>query len=241
MRLNLHRNLKFFGLALCVSLLPLVSWTFLQNIIFEGGGGFSLEMVTIGHYYFWFVIAASMAFVTFRKLSDKIVKDNLTILYNQPAFFDLAQRHFQIGVRYDDHLAIIMMDLDHFKKVNDSNNHLVGSALLKQVAEIIASNLRDTDIAARFGGDEFIVCLPRTSLPAARIVAERIKSTIASHEFHYQERRLHVTASLGVAVMRCRYQYSVERLVERADKHLYAAKAAGRNALVTDQDGEVDL
>lgn len=216
--------------------LPIVSWlVFVAPRRLE-----SLTQADLIHYFSWTIPLLIFVIWLSRRIDQKIARDNLTILYNQPAFFELAQRHFQIGVRYDDHMSIIMLDLDHFKDVNDGNNHLVGTALLKQVAEIIASDLRDTDIAARFGGDEFIICLPRTKLGSATIVAERIKEKIAGQVFKVRDRDIKVTASLGLATMRCRYKYSIDRLVERADQHLYEAKKAGRNTVVVDHMNEVD-
>ena len=136
--------------------------------------------------------------------------DNLTVLLNQTSFFRKANYHYQLGTRYHDSLSIIMIDLDHFKNVNDSNNHLMGSAVLKQVGKIIQQHLRETDVAARFGGDEFVICLPRTDLEQAQIVADRIRQIIAETEYNHKSHRCHVTASFGVCAELCNYESSAE-------------------------------
>ena len=129
-----------------------------------------------------------------------------------------------------------MMDLDFFKDVNDTNNHLVGSAVLKKVGYIINEGLRETDVAARFGGDEFVICLPRTDLEMAGIVAERLRSGIEATTFSYKEHNVKVTASFGVNSMKCSSNGSVEMVTERADHLLYKAKDAGRNRVFLDDD-----
>lgn len=164
------------------------------------------------------------------RLHRSLDMDNLTVLLNQPSFFRLAEAYFHLGIRHGDFFSIIMIDLDHFKKVNDQYNHLAGSAILKQIGQMIKADLRSTDLAARFGGDEFIICLPRTSLSQSRTVADRIREQIESTEFTYKNQKIHqITASFGVTTTRCCQQWKLDSVVEYADSLLYQAKKEGRN------------
>jgi len=163
------------------------------------------------------------------KLYQILEKDPLTDLLNQQAFFRKAADFYQLGVRYHDNAALIMMDVDYFKKVNDDHSHLVGSDALKQLAILIANQLRRTDIAARFGGDEFIIFLPRTDLERAYLVADRLRELIAATKFQYKDKSFSITASFGVVATVCRSEISIEELAEAADQLLYKAKDSGRN------------
>lgn len=159
-------------------------------------------------------------------------QDSLTRLFNQAAFFLKAEFHFNMGTRYKDNLSIVMIDIDDFKQVNDRNNHLMGSSVLRDVAQIIRESLRETDIAARFGGDEFVLCLPRTDLKMSGLVAERIRSKIEQTVFHYKDTTTSITVSMGVATMKCTQGVSLQVLTERADIELYRAKKNGKNQVV---------
>ena len=178
--------------------------------------------VTFGLFGYW--VGSSQDFLT-----HVMDQDNLTVLLNQRAFTRMAEYHYSLGTRYKDCLSVIMVDIDYFKNVNDSHNHLVGSAVLKKIGHIISDSLRETDVAARFGGDEFVICLPRTGLDKAHVVAERLRRNIEDTEFTFKDSKVRITASFGVAAMQCDEKHTVESLVESADKLLYEAKESGRN------------
>ncbi|NRA69342.1 MAG: GGDEF domain-containing protein [Pseudobacteriovorax sp.] len=218
---------KYFLWAFLFGLPPLLSGSLIaMNTNPDEDPIFVLLLV---NYVFWLVLWTWIIGRHSISLQHDVEKDSLTILYNQNAFYQKADYHFQMGVRYRDELAIVMMDIDNFKSVNDTHSHLLGSAVLKQIAEIISSNLRETDIVARFGGDEFILCLPRTSLHDAYMVANRIRQRIEDTNFVYKKSSTHITISAGVASMNCTYQENIELLVEQADENLYKAKKLGRN------------
>ncbi|MFW7379847.1 MAG: GGDEF domain-containing protein [Oligoflexus sp.] len=162
-------------------------------------------------------------------LYQVLEKDPLTELLNQQAFFRRVRDYYQLGIRYHDEVAMMMLDIDHFKEVNDQYSHFVGSQVLKQLALLIQKELRRTDIAARFGGDEFIIFLPRTDFERANLVAERLRELIATSIFVHKDHRVHISASFGVIVSRCRIDVQVEELAEAADQLLYRAKDLGRN------------
>ncbi|HEX6837347.1 MAG TPA: GGDEF domain-containing protein, partial [Polyangia bacterium] len=146
-------------------------------------------------------------------------------------YFDLrVQEEIERARRFGTSFALVMLDLDDFKRLNDTMGHLVGDRALRGVAQLAERQLRGVDLAARYGGEELAFLLPRTSLADAHAVAERIRAAIAGYDFG----GLHITASLGVAGWTEAGVTDPERLVERADAALYRAKAAGKNRVEID-------
>ncbi len=156
--------------------------------------------------------------------------DGMTGLYNRRYFFELAAREFSAAIRYQRPLTIILFDIDGFKQVNDTFGHAMGDTLLIQVAQATATQVRDVDILARYGGDEFIILLPQTDAQQAFLIAERIRESIAAIHMETDNSPFIVTLSLGVAeTIHTPHDASVEDAIRRADKALYAAKQMGRN------------
>jgi diguanylate cyclase (GGDEF)-like protein len=158
--------------------------------------------------------------------------DWLTNLYNRRHFFRLGEEEIARARRYKHAISVLMIDIDHFKHVNDNHGHSVGDEVLSTVAKRILAGLRQSDVAGRYGGEEFAIVLPETDLEsAAEIVAERLRDTIASRPIDTAEGPLRVSISVGVAGV----EHGSEKLLDaltRADAGLYAAKHAGRNRVV---------
>ena len=158
--------------------------------------------------------------------------DALTGLSNRRAFIDWATREVARSTRYSDHFSAILLDVDHFKQVNDRHGHAAGDAVLAAVSRLMASIVRTCDVVARWGGEEFVVALPSTSLEGAVLVAERIRATLEAHPIAYAAgQTLTVTASFGVAQLEA--GETVDLVVDRADRAMYAAKSAGRNRVLS--------
>jgi diguanylate cyclase (GGDEF)-like protein len=141
----------------------------------------------------------------------------------------LVERELLRTKRYGGNLAVLMMDLDHFKKINDTHGHSVGDKALKLVAATCRAALREIDIFARYGGEEFVVALPETSLERAVRVAERLRQALGETSITPETTEsLHITMSIGVAVTGpgC---VDLKTLLKRADEALYTAKSKGRN------------
>ena len=166
------------------------------------------------------------------QLEDLASRDALTGLHNRRLFSDIIAREFAAAERYDTDLTCLMFDLDHFKETNDKFGHRMGDEVLCMVAESIRNELRDSDVAARFGGDEFILLLPRTSGAAAANLADRIVSRF-SEEVRRHSANIPATLSIGVASLRVTRARSAEMLIHEADLALYAAKTAGRNCMIS--------
>ncbi|WP_339723020.1 sensor domain-containing diguanylate cyclase [uncultured Paraglaciecola sp.] len=134
-------------------------------------------------------------------------------------------------------LCAIIVDIDHFKIVNDTHGHAVGDLILCEFAEVLKSQLRDVDVIGRWGGEEFVILLPSTDFQMAYEVAERSRHAISNHEFIVDDKVLNMTASFGVAFRSAAYK--LEDIVTHADEALYIAKRAGRNTVCTTNDIEV--
>jgi two-component system, cell cycle response regulator len=158
--------------------------------------------------------------------------DSLTGILNRRAFMEWATRELRQALRYDHPFAVILLDVDKFKKINDLRGHASGDLVLASVARIISDAVRSCDVVARWGGEEFVLALPCTPLGGAMEVAERVRASIeAATVYDVNKERVPVTASLGVAQLQA--QESVEQLLDRADRAMYGAKNAGRNRVVS--------
>ena len=160
--------------------------------------------------------------------------DPLTMLLNRRALTVRLAAEMDRARRYDGVLGLLMIDLDHFKRVNDTYGHLVGDDVLREFAGILATTARSVDLVARYGGEEFVVVLPETASEGAVAFAERIRERIEGHVFGSGERtQVRLTTSIGVATFPSARVESVEDLFARADAALYRAKAEGRNRVRT--------
>jgi two-component system cell cycle response regulator len=155
--------------------------------------------------------------------------DPLTQVLNRRALTTRLGAEMERARRYQAVLTMLMLDLDHFKVVNDTHGHLVGDDVLRTVAGFLQSAIRSVDIVARYGGEEFVVVLPETDFPGGMVFAERVLAQIARHPFGATHGPLSITASVGVAVYPGEGVATVDDLFVRADGALYRAKAGGRN------------
>lgn len=162
--------------------------------------------------------------IELRELSHQ---DGLTKLNNRRYLNYALTEHFNKAKTSSSFLSIIMLDIDNFKKVNDSFSHAVGDEVLRVLAILMQKHCRDTNVTARFGGEEFVVLLPNTDLNAAKLVAESIRSAIESYDWAVVHAELSITASLGLASLR--EHAHPEALLAEADDHLYKAKRTGKN------------
>jgi diguanylate cyclase (GGDEF)-like protein len=175
-----------------------------------------------------------------KKLEEQSITDGLTGLKNRRFFDERLQEEFGRAQRYSDPVSLIMLDLDHFKRVNDRYGHQAGDLVLRQAADLLRGSLRDPDIPARYGGEEFAVILPKTHVQGALAVAERIWRAIGNKTFRHAlgegpgaspPVELRVTVSIGVAFFPSKDITSSELLVKFADEALYQAKRSGRNSI----------
>ncbi|MHB8894521.1 MAG: diguanylate cyclase [Candidatus Geothermincolia bacterium] len=160
------------------------------------------------------------------------ITDGLTKIYNHRFFQELFEKEYKRSDRYNTIFSLIMLDIDHFKKVNDTYGHLCGDEILKGLAVLIKSCLRSMDIVARYGGEEFAVLLPETNGPEAYQTAERIRRSVEDTTFMGTEQGLRVTVSQGVATYPCEGVHERQDIIAKADGALYEAKENGRNKVI---------
>jgi diguanylate cyclase (GGDEF)-like protein len=160
------------------------------------------------------------------------IVDAMTGVHNKRYFLEFLDRELASSARHGTPLSMIMVDIDHFKKINDTHGHLTGDAALKELCKRLKPRVRATDLLARYGGEEFAVVLPQTNLEGAMQLAETLRSIIADTPFRDGDITLTVTISLGVAEVDPANPGKGEDLIKRADANLYEAKRGGRNRAV---------
>jgi diguanylate cyclase (GGDEF)-like protein len=162
-------------------------------------------------------------------LEELIKKDGLTELYNHRYFQDRLSEEFSRARRYDFPMSCILLDIDHFKMINDTHGHQAGDEILRSLGRIVMACVRDVDIAARYGGEEFALILPHTKLENSLILAQRLRETVAAHVFKFQATEIKITVSLGAAGIPDNSPSSYSELIRFADEALYRSKELGRN------------
>lgn len=166
-----------------------------------------------------------------KKLIDLAIKDHLTQLYNRFYFEEETTKELQRAKRYGYPISLIMFDLDDFKRVNDRFGHKRGDEVLIRFARILKRNIRNSDIAVRFGGEEFVVLLPHTYPEEALLVAERVRESFSKLVFRFDSEVIRMTVSAGVAFCHPE-ECDLNVLLDMADKALYKAKEEGKNRTV---------
>ena len=179
--------------------------------------------------------AANQAFIVmqnsrlFERIKNLSIRDSLTDLFNHRHSMEILANEFARVGRYEEGFAVLMIDIDHFKEVNDLHGHPVGDAVLREVSRVLRDSFRQVDAIGRYGGEEFIVVLPHTHREAALRTADRLRGRVEQHEFKAGGKTLRITISAGVATCPAEGVEGPGDLVRLADQALYRAKQAGRN------------
>jgi two-component system cell cycle response regulator len=160
--------------------------------------------------------------------------DPLTGVFNRRYLMEVADRLFNAGKRYQWDLAVLLIDIDHFKLVNDTYGHAAGDEVLVQIARLIRNLLRDADVFGRIGGEEFVIIVPHADAGAARLLGERLMQTLSAADIRWNQIPMPMTVSVGVAVCQTADK-SVQAAIERADGAMYRAKQQGRNQIVVNE------
>ena len=158
--------------------------------------------------------------------------DGLTGLYNRNTFVELTRLELDRAQRQGSSTSILLLDLDHFKRVNDTWGHPAGDAVLKNVAALVTGTIRSTDLAGRLGGEEFIILLPGTSAASARMLAEKVRARLEANPTRFESTVIRSTASIGLSGTTPAEKLTFDTLYNDADKALYLAKQRGRNRVV---------
>ncbi|TWA81262.1 PAS domain S-box-containing protein/diguanylate cyclase (GGDEF)-like protein [Azospirillum brasilense] len=169
-------------------------------------------------------------------LRDMASRDPLTGIYNRRSFMELARSQLARAHRFNEPLSVFVLDVDHFKRINDSYGHATGDDALRMVAGGCQAILREYDILGRLGGEEFVVVLPGATAEESRVVAERVRRHLSRMAIPGPEGRFHLTSSIGIAALDSAYD-TLEKAIHRADLALYRAKREGRNRVVVYEPG----
>ena len=172
------------------------------------------------------------------ELSHRSISDSLTRLYNHGHLLEMLDREFRRADRTREPLSCLMVDIDHFKAVNDTHGHRFGDYVLAEIAMLLRGSLRQSDIVGRYGGEEFMVILPDTDAPSASTLAEKLRRIIEDHSFVHADCQSAITASFGVATNTDQGVFEPDHLLQLADRALYFAKEGGRNRVCAAQDYE---
>lgn len=229
-----HAKFERRGDSLSVTDLGSRNGTFIEGQRLQGTQ--ALEngaLIAVGKVVLRFAIQDVSEIDASRALYAAAVRDRLTHLYNRGFFDDRLEVEFKYNTRHKMAMTLIMIDLDHFKQVNDRHGHPAGDAVLKATSEALLRSVRAEDVVSRHGGEEFAVLARGTNEEGARVLAQRLRTRIAALQIGLGDTVLRVTASLGVAVQSPETSYrSPAELVAAADEALYAAKHGGRDRVV---------
>ena len=171
-------------------------------------------------------------------LMGMVNKDSMTELYNRRYFNEISNTLILLAKRESKNLSALMIDIDKFKIINDTNGHIVGDEVIKSIANILLSSTRQSDVVVRFGGEEFIILLPNTNLEGANLIAKKIRTTIEKKKLVLEDKTIiDFTVSIGVAECDCYNDKNIDDLVHRVDVAMYDAKKGGRNKVAVYDDG----
>jgi diguanylate cyclase (GGDEF)-like protein len=168
----------------------------------------------------------------YKDLERMAVTDSLTNIYTRRYFLERFEEEIKRAMAKKIKLSFLMLDVDHFKMVNDQYGHLTGDYVLKEVGQIIRENIREIDIAGRYGGEEFCIVLPETDLEGSQMVADRIRRVTEERLIKAYDTSIRITISIGISTYPA-HGKQVEELIDKADWALYRAKAQGRNCVVS--------
>lgn len=200
------------------------------------------------------LVARVKSFIRMRDLMDELKEKNallerlaltdpLTGLYNRRHFYQAIKEQMALGLRHNFRIACLLIDIDHFKNINDTWGHIAGDEVLKEIGRLLDENRRAGELVARFGGEEFIICLFNIDYKKTVLAAKRFNNVLKKHEFSSRHHPpLHITISMGVASFPQDEILTIDELIKAADTALYKAKAGGRDRVVfhglAEADGE---
>jgi two-component system, cell cycle response regulator len=198
------------------------------------------DQLRFGDVVFKFLSGSNVESKYHEEIYQMSVLDGLTGIYNRRYLMDSLERELASSLRHQNPLTLVLIDIDHFKRVNDERGHLGGDAVLRQIAQRIQPRIRREDLFARYGGEEFAAVLTITPLEGGLRFAESVRQLVARRPFSFDGDEVSVTISLGVASTLDEPTITVGELIQRADRQLYEAKRAGRNRVAPESGSRTD-
>ncbi|MDH5493260.1 MAG: diguanylate cyclase [Myxococcales bacterium] len=189
------------------------------------------DQVKVGDTIFKFLSGSDIEAQYHETIYRMTIVDGLTGVNNKRFLLEALEKEISRARRHARALSLLMFDIDHFKNINDSFGHLAGDFVLKDFAQLVKGRLRPDDVLGRYGGEEFAVMLPETPLDGACKIAEELREMVATHLFDFEQEKITVTVSVGVAQIE--EGWDILRFIKEADEKLYVAKRGGRNKVVS--------
>lgn len=190
------------------------------------------DLLRIGGTIFKFLSGNNIEQAYHEELFNLAKVDGLTNIFNRRYFTTSLENEIDRARRYKRELSLLMIDIDHFKNINDSLGHRAGDYILKELANIIVNRSRRVDYVCRYGGEEFAIILPEIDIMGAFKFAVVLKDTVSEHMFMFEQNEIHITISIGVSD-NMENDQSADELIETADRRLYLAKERGRNRVIS--------
>jgi len=232
-----RRHAKVFieGEAVFIEDMGSKNGTYVNREPIDSGSRQKLEdgdIIFIGAATIKFLAAGNVELSFLQHLHEVSALDPLTRVANRRSFEEYLKRELPLATMRDRDLVLLVVDVDHFKAVNDTHGHLAGDTVLKDLAGLMQQNLRGSDFLCRYGGEEFAIVLPATNLTASLPLAERLRFAVSQHDFVHEGTHIPVTISIGAAGWTEAGISNKDELIACADNRLYKAKEAGRNRVI---------
>jgi diguanylate cyclase (GGDEF)-like protein len=188
------------------------------------------DLIKVGRVVLKFISGGNSEALYHEEIYFMTITDGLTQVANKRHLMDFLEREIARAIRFGRPLSLVMFDIDHFKEINDTNGHLAGDHILKELCGLLSKLVRKEELLARYGGEEFVMVLPETGLSTASTIAEKARRMVEKHEFVFAGKKIAVTISLGVAELSPMAADPIN-FIRAADERLYEAKRAGRNCV----------
>jgi len=227
-----HARFAWTGSSYIVSDLGSTNGTFVNDVHVRERTLHDGDRIQVGRTIFKFICGSNIELLYHEEIYRLMACDGLTQVHNKRSFEVTLEREVSRSNRYKRPLSLVLFDIDHFKSINDTHGHLAGDVVLRQMAAMVSANVRREDTLARVGGEEFGLLLPEVSMEAARAVAEKLRVIIERTPCTFEETRIDITSSFGVAELSFEGNMGPTELYQAADAQLYAAKKAGRNRVM---------
>jgi diguanylate cyclase (GGDEF)-like protein len=189
------------------------------------------DLIKIGDSILKYLSGSNIESAYHEEIYRMTIIDGLTELYNKRYFMEALDKELGRTRRYNRPLSLLMIDIDHFKKTNDTYGHLAGDYVLKELGKVISVRIRREEVLARYGGEEFSIILPETNIEGARKLAEELRKRVERHTFTFEQEIIPVTISIGIASVENR-PIDLTQFLKEADDNLYKAKQTGRNKVI---------
>jgi len=189
------------------------------------------DIIKVGDTILKYLSGSNVELAYHEEIYKMTITDGLTNIANKRFLLDFLEKELSRARRYDRNLSLLMIDIDHFKKINDLFGHLTGDFILKRLAQIINGRIRKEELFARYGGEEFVIVIPEADIQHALEFANILRELVEGSEFNFEAQKFNITVSIGAAQFKGGEHQCVEDLIKEADVNLYIAKDKGRNCV----------